>query len=280
MRPRLAAALLLPALALTACGGSDEQAASPARSASSADGGTGSDAGSVVTAALAATREGGTARVALDSDSTVGTTPFTITGEGLVDLTGKQSQLTLTLPFGKVEQRTVDGTAYVSVPQQPGVFYSVDAAALRGSALGGSSDPTSPLEALEGVGDVTEAGEEEVRGEPTTRYDGVVDVEQALAKAPEANRGLLESTLGASGLDEVPFSVWLDEDGRLRRFSQDLTLPAGEATGGQEVKTSTTLELFDYGVDVDVQAPPAAQVKDGSALLGQLPGAGAPGTTG
>lgn len=268
MRPRLAALLLVPLLGLTACSGGDEPAAPSAAEPPAPAG----DAADTVQAALASTREGGTARVALTADSVVGDTPFEVRGEGLVDLGGQESQLTLTLPFGEVEQRTVDGTAYVSVPQQPGVFYSVDAAALRGSALGGSSDPTSPLAALEAVGDVEETGEEDVRGEPTTRYEGTVDVADAIAGAPEATKELLASTLGASGLEQVPFTAWIDGEGRLRRFTQELVIPAGEQTGGQEVTTSTTLELFDYGVAVDVQAPPAAQVRDGSQLLGQLPG--------
>lgn len=264
----VAALVLAPALVLTACsGGSSEPAA-----------GGSAEAADAVRATLASTREAGTARVALTSESTVGGTPLQIEGEGLVDLGGQQSQLTLTLPFGEVEQRTVDGTAYVSVPQEEGVFFSIDAAQLRGSALGGSSDPVSPLTALSAAADVQEAGQEEVRGESTTRYDGVVDVAEALEQAPQDSRAGLQATLGATGLEEVPFSAWLDEDGRLRRFQQELTLPASEQTGGQEVTSTTTLELYDYGVEVDVQAPPAESVRDGSALLGGLPGG--QGTTG
>jgi hypothetical protein len=61
---------------------------------------------------------------------------------------------------------------------------------------------------------------------------------------------------------EMPVDVWIDDDGLLRRMSMDMSV-AGQTAHLQ-------MEIWDYGVDVNVEAPPADQVGDMGSMLGDL----------
>ena len=252
------------ALALSACGGSD-----------GAPGGGGDLAPAAAVRAAADTS--GTSKFALTSRTVVTGKPLEITGTGAFDHGSKEGTLTLTLPAGTVDQRVVDDTVYLALSQQPGVFYELSLAEVQGTSLGGSTDPSASYAALAAAGDdVEEVGEEELRGADTTHYRGTLDVKKALTTLEGAAKQVAEATLGRAGKDELPFDAWVDDEGRLRKYVQDLEVPAGPRTGGQPVQSTTTLELFDFGTEVDVQVPPAAQIKDGAPLLQALRGAGAP----
>lgn len=260
---------LLAAAALTACGGSSGESG----------GSSGGDAlapAAAVRAAAASSTEGGSSKFALTSTTVVQGKPLEIRGTGAFDYAAKEGSLELTLPMGTVEQRVLDGNVYLALSQQPGTFYELSLAEVQGTSLGGSTDPSASFASLQAVtDDVEEVGEEEVRGEDTTHYRGTLDVEKALETLGGAAKQVAEATLGRAGVDTVPFDAWVDDDGRLRKYVQVLEVPAGPTTGGQPVESTTTLELFDYGTDVDVRKPPAGTIKDGAPLLQALKG-GAP----
>jgi hypothetical protein len=136
-----------------------------------------------------------------------------------------------------------------------------------GSAGGlGDANPGGALDSLRGAGDVQKVGTETLRGVETTHYSAMIDPKKALAEAPAE---LQEKA--KAGLDKLkgpfPVDVWLDGDGQTRKISMDI----GESTG----RVSTTLEYYDFGVDVDVTAPPADDVFDFSQLLGGFNNLGA-----
>ena len=57
--------------------------------------------------------------------------------------------------------------------------------------------------------------------------------------------------------------MWIDDQGRLRKmsFSIDVSNAAqGTTSGGRSANLSLTLELFDYGVPVNVTPPPSSQI--------------------
>jgi hypothetical protein len=54
----------------------------------------------------------------------------------------------------------------------------------------------------------------------------------------------------------LPAQVWIDDQGRLRKMDFSFHLQQN----GQKADISFSLELFDFGVQVNVQAPPASQV--------------------
>ena len=86
--------------------------------------------------------------------------------------------------------------------------------------------------------------------------------------------------LAAMGLATVPVEAAIDGEGRLRRvvFTLDLAAVSGEQAqdqpGAQPVNFS--IELFDFGAELDVDAPPEAEVINASEL-GAQPAAVAPG---
>ena len=112
----------------------------------------------------------------------------------------------------------------------------------------GPNDPLWPLDALFGVGDdVVEIGPEAVRGVPATRYRLTVD----LARADAA---LLAGVSVPSGpyrsLSRLPAEVWLDAAGLARRISV-----CSEPTAAADAQVWSIVELWDFGVAVDITPP-------------------------
>jgi hypothetical protein len=95
-------------------------------------------------------------------------------------------------------------------------------------------------------------GEEDVRGVGTVRYRLEVDCEQA-------------ELFDCDGTT-TPVDVWVGDDGLVRRISL-------------EESGSGTIEFYDFGIDVAIEAPPAEQLHDLGAALGArecAPGFGRP----
>ena len=67
----------------------------------------------------------------------------------------------------------------------------------------------------------------------------------------------------------MPFEVFVDDDGLLRR----LTIGGGaqekemQVMGRDRSPPKVSMDYFDLGVDVDVQAPPARDVTDATGAL-------------
>ena len=168
-----------------------------------------------------------------------------------------------------------------------------------GQGLLGLTDPTGGLALLrEAAGPLTEIGREQVRDADTTHYRTELDVGKIPVPSATADRPvgagdsatLLRRLLGDAPL---PLEVWIDDQQRLRRFTLVVPLPdvsrlapggaeptgpasagarpapatsepatPGPATPGPGGGSSTsTTEYYDFGVAVDVQAPPADQVR-------------------
>jgi hypothetical protein len=79
------------------------------------------------------------------------------------------------------------------------------------------------------------------------------------AKARDGMRELLEQIGSAS----VPFEVFVDADGLLRRMTMYLSMKIQN----ERMSMRMSMDYFDFGVKVDVKAPPAADVTDVSSLL-------------
>lgn len=152
-----------------------------------------------------------------------------------------------------------------------------EAGALSGVDVGAfqqlnQSDPTQYLAYMRAVSDdVEEAGSEQVRGVDTTRYEGTVDLEKVAESAPADLRDRVEASVEGlkaqlGGDTTFPISVWIDDDGLLRRVRQTITTsPPG---AGNEVTFAFGMELFDFGVEVDVAPPPERDTVDFSDAFG------------
>jgi hypothetical protein len=63
----------------------------------------------------------------------------------------------------------------------------------------------------------------------------------------------------------VPKEVWVDDDGLVRRMK--LAYDDMRFAAGQRGDMAMTMELYDFGVDADVEPPPARQVVDIEQLM-------------
>jgi hypothetical protein len=134
-------------------------------------------------------------------------------------------------------------------------------------------DPRELLEVLESVtGEIETVGTEELRGTATTHYRATLDLRDLGALTPQGNdQGqdfgqVFDQLFEQTGFSDVPFDVWLDGDGLVRKVQASFSMaPPGEQ---EKLEASFSFELYDYGVAVDVTPPPADEVVDASALSG------------
>ena len=210
-----------------------------------------------------------------------------IGGEGAFDYGAGQGTLTLDLPavggvnIGRVDAVFAAGVVYEKLPSQfaaelggkPWVKLDLRSVGADVSQLGqAQSDPTAGLNYLRGVtGAVTKVGDEKVRGTDTTHYRATVDLARAAAATPEPGRTALQKLVGLFTVKTFPVEVWIDGDNRVRRLTFTFDLSSVHVPNARTQPTGTmtmTMELFDFGTPVSVTLPPADQVTDLSALIG------------
>jgi hypothetical protein len=129
--------------------------------------------------------------------------------------------------------------------------------------------PTALLQQLRGAAeDVEDLGREEVRGIDTHHLRVTVVSDRAIEQAPEELREQLRTYAEATGLPATyPMEVWIDDDGLPRRVRTVLEID-DEVRG--PVTQQTTLELFDFGVAVDLTPPADDEVLDLDDVLREL----------
>lgn len=229
-----------------------------------------------------------TSDVALDVNENVGGQSIKITATGAFDYADNQGSLTMNINLGgsgsveSLREVLANGQAYIELPAaersalgaKP--WIAVPVGTSGSSGVGGES-PTSALALLEAnTSGLTKVGPATVDGVPTTEYRAKVNPAKAAAKAAPQVRKLLQQALSQfSGLKSLPLQVWIDQQNRIRRVEENITLKpnvgsAAASTG--PVHVVTTVDLSNYGVPVSVTVPPPDQVSHES--LSQL-GAGA-----
>jgi hypothetical protein len=268
-RVLLAVQLVACVVGLTACGG-DALSLDP------------------VASAATKTAEAGSSRVEFTMAMKVAGESVDMSGSGAFDFDELRGTLTydMTLPeVGDVrmEMRMVGTKMYVRMP-----------AALAGEALpegkewlrfdlekardqlgmgsldlGAQQDPTKMLQYLRTAGvEVREDGTAAIRGVETKRYVGELDFRKALeAGLEESGLSKQEQKQARHGMTKmleqlesasIPIEVFIGEDGLLRRITLELDM----AVEGERIDVSMKMDYFDFGVDVDVEAPPASSVMD------------------
>lgn len=126
------------------------------------------------------------------------------------------------------------------------------------------ADPSQSLHMLMASSDAHAVGYDRVRGIFTTHYTLKVDLAK-LAKGNDEYSKTVEQLEQMSGVTSFPAEAWIDDKGRVRRMKIDMSLNA--PTGGA-VTMSMTMDLYAFGIKVDVPPPAASDVVDASALLG------------
>lgn len=249
-------------------------------------GACGSNGEQVLAGAAEATADAGTSRMAMtvsasapeSSAAAAGSEDFTMNADGVIDYDTGHGILTMDLgelgvpgAEGEAEMRLMGSVVYMKLPGaelggRPWVKFDLDALGegAQGPVPGlsaASNDPRGVLDALRGVsGEVEEVGDEDIRGVATTHYRASVDLDKAQAEVPEERRADFETFSDQLGIDTLPIDVWIDDEGRARRFSYEVDTPAAGETPASTV--NLVIDLYDFGVDVDVQPPPSEEVTD------------------
>jgi hypothetical protein len=273
-RVLLSLQLVLLAVGLSACGG---------------------DVLSVDPAASAATKtvEAGSSRVEFRIAMKAAGESIDMSGSGLFDYRRPNGALVYRMQVpgvGPVQMnmRMVGTKLYLRLPQEiagaavPGgkPWFGLDLEKSLGRAGLGSldltrqQDPAQALQYLRAAStDVKESGRATVRGVQTTRYAGKLDFRKALdaglerlelpAAEREKARAGMKQMLDQLGSSSLPFEVFVDRDGLLRRMTMFMSMTAE----GQRMSMRMSMDYFDFGVAVNVKAPPADDVSDVSGLL-------------
>ena len=115
------------------------------------------------------------------------------------------------------------------------------------------------------MGSVEKVGQEKIRGVSTTHYRAVMDLRKTAAQEGTEAQKAYDKMTEQMGTGEIPVDVWLDEQGRARRFQMDMTTTvpapatdpvAGGATTEEKIRVTMTQDIFDFGVPVEVSPPP------------------------
>jgi hypothetical protein len=105
--------------------------------------------------------------------------------------------------------------------------------------------------------DVREQGTAVLRGQKVTIYSGAFDTAK-WARETEGETAQQFAALAETN-PRLPVKVWLDEEGRPARIATDIR-------SGDGGRTKAMVDILEWGVPVDVQPPPAAQIAEASEL--------------
>lgn len=237
-----------------------------AESGAAAEDSRGRDATEVVRHAADALVGARSSKARTSMEMATGGTRVTIRGEGVYDFRRQVGQLKVLLP-----QDPAGATAHRPIMEllAPGALFMknrgagvpadkwvrVDTRTLSDGNLvtGGATDPYAAAEVLRGTRTATYVGEEEIAGTPVRHYRGTADLGTAAKDASDGNKDALAAAAKGFATDQVPFDVYLDDDGRIRKVRHRFSFVNGQPTGAVAV-ASTTL-LYDFGAPVDVRLP-------------------------
>ncbi|MFF7053154.1 hypothetical protein ACFY94_32855 [Streptomyces griseorubiginosus] len=213
----------------------------------------------------------GSSKASTSMEMATGGTRVTIRGEGVYDYRGRLGRLRVLLPpdpAGTSEHQPITellapGALFMKnrgagVPADKWV--RVDTASLSDGNLvtGGATDPLAAAEVLRGTRTATYVGTTELAGTEVRHYQGTADLTAAAKGASRANRAVLAAAAKGFATAAVPFDVYLDDQGRIRKVRHRFSFVNGQRPGTVAV-ASTTL-LYDFGVAADVRLPAARDI--------------------
>lgn len=235
--------------------------------------------------AMVAVYEAGSFHQSLDMSMSAAGQSLSISAEADVDNENQKVAMTMDLGMlgGKMQMVMDGGVVYMRSPVFEDVgteWVSMDpskmdpaAAAQFGGFGAGTTDPSAFVGLFAGVFDVKASGAQELKGVPTTRYVGTIDLKKVLAGFSDVvgkdvdatTRKQLEVALeqfASLGIDEkIPFEIWIDEEGLPRR--QRITMDFGALVpGAEEASMEMTVDFSDFGEAVDVKIPRPSEVTD------------------
>lgn len=249
-------------------------------------------------AAFQKTTDAGSSRMSFDMAMAIGDTNASFTGEGLFDYKRQRGRVEFDMSGLSKVDRELKGVGKMEMIFDGLVLYmrmdslseqlpageswlKIDlrkAGAATGADLGSisqlSQSPAQQLQYLRAASkEIVEKGQEEIRGVETTQYRALVDVRKAIelgaeSAPPEFRDQIRREAVKAaeqSGFDELLMDVWIDGEGLPRRISTMF----GTKIQGDGGAINMSMDLFDFGVKVDVAPPAAKQAFDISEFMGQ-----------
>jgi hypothetical protein len=223
--------------------------------------------------------DAGSSKASTSMEMATGGTRVTIRGEGVYDYREQLGRLKVMLPqdpAGTSEHRPITellapGALFMKnrgagVPADKWV--RVDTATLSDGNLvtGGATDPLAAAEVLRGTRTATYVGTTELAGTEVRHYRGTADLATAAKDASGANKGVLAAAAKGFATAAVPFDVYLDDQGRIRKIRHRFSFVNGQQQGTVAV-ASTTL-LYDFGIATDVRLPAARDIYAGEIAEG------------
>ncbi|MGK5545472.1 hypothetical protein ACSNOH_12165 [Streptomyces sp. URMC 127] len=219
----------------------------------------------------------GRARVRTSMETLSGGTRLTIHGAGGYDFARPAGRLTVLVPedaAGAAEHRPITevfapGALFMKnrgagVPPDKWVQLATARLADGNLLTNGATDPLAAAELLGGAREVTYMQEERVGGVRVKHYWGTIDLGRAVHAAPARDRGPLATAAKGFSGGTVAFDAYLDEQGRPRRLRHRFSVAStGPSAPRAPMTVTSTVELYDFGADVDVELPDAADIYAG-----------------
>ncbi|MFE7650676.1 hypothetical protein [Streptomyces phaeoluteigriseus] len=216
----------------------------------------------------------GSSKARTSMEMATGGTRVTIRGEGVYDYRRQLGRLKVVLPqdpAGTTEHRPImellaPGALFMKnrgagVPADKWV--RVDTATLSDGNLvtGGATDPYAAAEVLRGTRSATYVGRSELAGTEVRHYRGTADLAVAAMGASVGGRDALGAAAKGFATARVPFDVYLDDEGRIRKVRHRFSFVNGRQK--EAVAVASTTLLYDFGLPVDVRLPASADIYAG-----------------
>ncbi|OQD55972.1 hypothetical protein BM536_016320 [Streptomyces phaeoluteigriseus] len=216
----------------------------------------------------------GSSKARTSMEMATGGTRVTIRGEGVYDYRRQLGRLKVVLPqdpAGTTEHRPImellaPGALFMKnrgagVPADKWV--RVDTATLSDGNLvtGGATDPYAAAEVLRGTRSATYVGRSELAGTEVRHYRGTADLAVAAKGASAGGRDALGAAAKGFATAQVPFDVYLDDEGRIRKVRHRFSFVNGRQK--EAVAVASTTLLYDFGLPVDVRLPASADIYAG-----------------
>ena len=219
-----------------------------------ADGG--SDPEALLRGAPAAVDEQGSAHLEMSVDVDQEGLDVSVDGTGAVDFASGSGWFTVELLGTTIELRT-NGESLFVLPSGETTWLAVNAEDAAGlGALGtGPGEAIAFVDLLRGkTEDVEDLGNEEVGGDDARHLRVRVDLDAAAAAADANGRAAIEALRSFASDGTLRLEVWID----------DRNLPVRQRMRGtvQGVDVVLTMELTDWGAELDVAIPPEGAVRD------------------
>lgn len=213
----------------------------------------------------------GSSKARTSMEMATGGTRVTIRGAGVYDYRHRLGRLTVVLPqdpAGSSEHRPITellapGALFMKnrgagVPADKWVRVETAGMSDGNLVTGGATDPYAAAELLRGTRSATYLGRTEIAGAEVRHYRGTADLREAAKRASAAGRAPLLAAAKGFATAVVPFDVYLDDDGRIRKVRHRFSFVNGQQKDAVAV-ASTTL-LYDFGAPVDVRLPKSEDI--------------------